>query len=462
MLRQPIGQTGRTPTFVIAANDSADWMKAQADYVCDGVADNVEIQAAIARCGAGDLIYFTPGTFYIAATITSTAAISFYGSEIGSVWYLVDGANCNMFSGLFRSFVGMQLNGNRLNQGATSHLINFTGGSDTLISDCLLWYGNGDGFRAIDAASDWWTLKLRNVTIENMTNHAINIQQSNAARYIRSLQFHNLYIWLARDSGIRITGNSQNVHEIIITANLIGYIYDSCIELDDVRNVTISNNALDSPGGDAPNNDAGIYLNDCAEVTIGDNTITNSLALVNGYGVELQGTTDRVILESNIIRDSGGAWVGPVNLGALNVNGLIHKNVGYIARGEVRSVSGALTAGVVNAICFAWNNPEAQDILVKKVVVEVTTAGGTPGSHLDVGIADDAIGTNRGVEFFDDLDLNAAQIDDSWVGGDGGTQTKWVFCQDQASAVDDWIVGQILDANAGSLVGRYYIEYVGR
>jgi len=84
------------------------------------------------------------------------------------------------------------------------------------------------------------------------------------------------------------------------------------------------------------------------------------------------------------------------------------------------------------------------------------------GSHLDVGIADDAVGTARGTEFFDDLLLNNVKINDSWVAGDGGMQIKWVFCQDSASAVDGWIVGQILDANAANLVGRYYIEYAGR
>lgn len=155
-------------------------------------------------------------------------------------------------------------------------------------------------------------------------------------------------------------------------------------------------------------------------------------------------------------------WIYNNDLSHVGNNCVIKDNIGYIHRGEVRTASGELAAGNANAICFAWHNPENQDILVKKVVIEVTTAGGTPGSHLDVGIADDATGTNRGTEFFDDLDLNAAQIDDSWVAGDGGQQTKYVFCQDNASATDGWIVGQILDANAASLEGKYYIEYVGR
>lgn len=127
-----------------------------------------------------------------------------------------------------------------------------------------------------------------------------------------------------------------------------------------------------------------------------------------------------------------------------------------------KTVSGSLTAGNANAIGFAWHNPESQDILIKKVVIEVTTVGGTVGSHLDVGIADDAAGTNRGTEFFDDLLLNSVQVNDDWKAADGGNQTKWVVCQDSVSATDGWVVGQILDANAAGLVGKYYIEYVGR
>lgn len=122
----------------------------------------------------------------------------------------------------------------------------------------------------------------------------------------------------------------------------------------------------------------------------------------------------------------------------------------------------SLTAGNANAICFAWHNPEAYDILIEVIEIEVTTAGGTPGSHLDIGIADDAIGTNRGLEFFDDLPLNTTGVYHSFTGGDGGQQTSWVVCQDIVSVTDGWIVGQILDANAANLVGTYHIVYTRR
>lgn len=117
----------------------------------------------------------------------------------------------------------------------------------------------------------------------------------------------------------------------------------------------------------------------------------------------------------------------------------------------------------VKSIAFAWHNPEAQDIYIKKVVAAITTKGGTATSIIDVGIADDAIGTNAGVEFFDDIDADAAAaVHDSWVAGDGGAQTKWVLCQDSASATDGWVVGEIKTEIANNLAGSYYIEYVGK
>ncbi len=132
-----------------------------------------------------------------------------------------------------------------------------------------------------------------------------------------------------------------------------------------------------------------------------------------------------------------------------------------IAPGEVRTVSGSLTGGAQNAILFAWHNPEAQDIIIKKVVINITTLD-ADAANIDCGIADDATYTNGGTEFFDDLAGETAQLNDSWVAGDGGTQTKWVVCQDSASATDGWVVAKILDADGTSIVGSYYIEYVGK
>ena len=64
--------TGRCATLVVAANDSSALSKAQADYVCDGTADNEEIQAALdvlAAASGGKLLQL-PGTYNWSVAVT--------------------------------------------------------------------------------------------------------------------------------------------------------------------------------------------------------------------------------------------------------------------------------------------------------------------------------------------------------------------------------------------------------
>jgi hypothetical protein len=124
--------------------------------------------------------------------------------------------------------------------------------------------------------------------------------------------------------------------------------------------------------------------------------------------------------------------------------------------------SGTLTAGNANAIAFAAINPAGAVRFATKVVIDVTTPGGTAGSLLQVGLADAADGTNIGTEFFPaaGLDLNTAAINDSWNTTDTGVQVKFVVWA--ASGADSYIVGKILTQNAASLAGKYYIYSVPR
>jgi parallel beta-helix repeat protein len=67
-LRVNDSATPRTATIVVAASDSSAAGKAQADYVCDGSDDQVEIQAAIdALPSTGGIIQLSEGTFNLAS-----------------------------------------------------------------------------------------------------------------------------------------------------------------------------------------------------------------------------------------------------------------------------------------------------------------------------------------------------------------------------------------------------------
>lgn len=80
-----LGTGGAKLPFFVAASDASDQSKAASDYVCDGVADEVEIQAAvddaIASPHGAALVRFSEGTFHLAAAVNcGSAAVGFRGA----------------------------------------------------------------------------------------------------------------------------------------------------------------------------------------------------------------------------------------------------------------------------------------------------------------------------------------------------------------------------------------------
>lgn len=72
----------RTPHLVVAASNANAVYKQKADYVCDGTADEVEINAAIAALtlgGTGGTVELTDGTFTVAAAIALTGKVTLMG-----------------------------------------------------------------------------------------------------------------------------------------------------------------------------------------------------------------------------------------------------------------------------------------------------------------------------------------------------------------------------------------------
>lgn len=115
----------------------------------------------------------------------------------------------------------------------------------------------------------------------------------------------------------------------------------------------------------------------------------------------------------------------------------------------------ALASGLTNAMAFAWQNPETKKIVVTRVVVDITTVGGTGGSVLAVGKVANAAAT--AADIINNLDLdNAAITDHLLVAGAG---VGGVHKIDENGGTNDYITGKILTQNASNLVGYVYIEY---
>ncbi|HNV39269.1 MAG TPA: hypothetical protein PKJ46_08920, partial [Methanoculleus sp.] len=77
----PVSAAGSaTPaTLTVAASDSTELSKTQADYVCDGVDDHAEIQAALAALPEGGKVVLSNGTFNCAGVIAPAGGTTLSG-----------------------------------------------------------------------------------------------------------------------------------------------------------------------------------------------------------------------------------------------------------------------------------------------------------------------------------------------------------------------------------------------
>jgi hypothetical protein len=73
--------------YLVAANDAPDDVKNQADYLCDGTADDVQIQAAIDALTSGGTLVLSPGTFTLADTLTLGANVRMIGQGRSTTIY---------------------------------------------------------------------------------------------------------------------------------------------------------------------------------------------------------------------------------------------------------------------------------------------------------------------------------------------------------------------------------------
>lgn len=115
-----------------------------------------------------------------------------------------------------------------------------------------------------------------------------------------------------------------------------------------------------------------------------------------------------------------------------------------------------LASGNANAFAFAVQNPEGVDCIVTNVVIDITAAGGSATSVLDVGVVNAA--TDTADTLVDGLDINQTGTFDRIknAGTNGGKPVKW----DKKGGTNDHVTGKILTANAASLAGKVIIEYV--
>ena len=127
-------------------------------------------------------------------------------------------------------------------------------------------------------------------------------------------------------------------------------------------------------------------------------------------------------------------------------------NAGSYSRNQKVYVGSLAAAAAADAIVFSWTNPEGKAVIVTRVLVHVTTAGGTGGATLDVGSAANATTGSNNLITGGDINTTAA-YDSLDIAGEGVATFQIV-------PDGECVNGQAKTEKAEALAGKYYIFYV--
>lgn len=111
-----------------------------------------------------------------------------------------------------------------------------------------------------------------------------------------------------------------------------------------------------------------------------------------------------------------------------------------------------------NGFCFVWQNPGANKIILRELIVRITTAGGTATAVLDIDVVANATATGNTI--FDGIDLDATAVLSSHnVTDSGSSGNEKPHVVDEKAGSNDWVTGKCLVEKSDDLVGAVYIFY---
>ncbi len=384
----------RTATLVIAASDASTRSKLQADYVCDGATDEVEINAAIT---AGLDVQLSEGTFYPDSDILVNRTFanlhgSGWGTKIiaGSSWA---GTNLITVSAGHTRISSMFIDGD-------STIAN---GIVTSVDPVLISYILGQNFTTAAMNLD------NNVTVENsiirLCPTGILISGDDTQIYHTevgwatgieygidcqgsTLRIVGCHIWQPTIACVRIKyGDVEIADSILAESDKDGILIDTDLSGADVKRVRIHDNWIRQQ-----NESEGDY--DCIKVS-GSFYLKQSSINNNNFAYtsskqkySIRGTIDDSVITGNNFKD--GYATSPISITGYNT---IKYNVGLNLRDEmelnplVKNISGGdLHEGDV---VVSWNPADSN---YYQVTTTVTAGDNTVAGVLAETIVNNGIG----------------------------------------------------------------------
>jgi len=384
--------TGRTATCIVAASDSPAHIKAQADYVADGTADNIEIQAALdALPATGGSIYLADGTYTVnvSSIILNKVNTQLWGSR-SAIIRLTDS----------------QIQGNVLQITASNNVVdgitidgNYAGQSE-----------NWTGYTGIEVSSSNNTV-IQNTTVMNVGFDAIVINTSDRVRVVDNLirdsgegvLFQNSNYGQAADNSFYSIGTRDNTLNdglevsmgafALFTNNVFSDISGSAIDIYKSSFSTATGNIINSAG---LSNQTAIAVQGSGVVSSDGNTVNDNVIIGSiGPAISVQIARYTVVSGNNINGGTQGiiTWSpGNTILGNYimttttgidleNINNVVKGNViGGVGTYRIREVGAADYNVITNNILLVGATPlvvVGANTIVRSNIGYITENSGT-------------------------------------------------------------------------------------
>ena len=317
--------------YFIAANNATAKEKSKADVVCDGTADQVQINAALT---AGYNVKLSSGQFNIAGVITATVSnVTSEGSgKNKTIIYQSNGANANVITigGNYWTIKNLLIDGNTANNTGTCHGIYGTGRSNILIDNCEIKNIEDYAVYIFGSSNSWYVANSYIHDVGTAIKGNTFSGQAPYNIYISYCHFHNTTTESQVYAKTDATGSyNWNVDHCRFTgtSGYMGLLFD----LAKNSNVTNSYFAVDEcPGAGVPANIryyngasgkitgntfagagnttneayAGICLWGVSDVVVSNNYFT-SLANKDGTGISIEAystgyNVSNIVIDANI------------------------------------------------------------------------------------------------------------------------------------------------------------------
>jgi parallel beta-helix repeat protein len=405
-------------SFVVAPSDSSDALKAQADYVCDGTADNVVIQAAIdALAAPGGEVKLLPGTYTVGAGIIireDNITLSGYGygtyvtasGALGSILHQI------YVTGNHVTIRNFHLNGAR---GIVKYQIVFSGNQYSRVENMTIGSSGTDGIvfgpNSKDGIANNNYLYDHNnpqglsdltssLEVEDGSERIIitnnTVYNSNSGFFphvhtgnppVKDIVFSNNLLTKGPDSNSHLTGCGIYIVNAVLDAPLEGLVITNNI-IDGGRVQTTGTMNRIASGNIIKNtvstSQPAVFFATGAEVIFTDNQIHNGAHVgldthaVNSIisnnqihdnhdsGLKLRETSAYNVITSNIIRDNGNYGIDLIGADYASIvnNQLLGNNMPGI-RLRVDSIAPVLTGNTItgNGYSQVWN--ETLDAIIR-------------------------------------------------------------------------------------------------